>query len=103
MRSRNVIQIDVTNEQTHLPIDAGRLRAAVAAVLAGEGRDAAVISVAVVDDATIHELNQRFLAHDYPTDVLSFVLEESAAGLEGEIIISADTAVASPTLRLAGR
>ncbi|HVU88262.1 MAG TPA: rRNA maturation RNase YbeY [Pirellulales bacterium] len=95
MRSRNVIQIDITNEQSRLPIDEQRLRAAVAAVLAGEGRSAATISVAVVDDPTIHELNRRFLAHDYPTDVLSFVLEESTAGLEGEIIVSADTAAAS--------
>ena len=44
--------------------------------------------MAVVDDPTIHELNRRFLAHDYPTDVLSFVLEESAEALEGEIIVS---------------
>jgi probable rRNA maturation factor len=94
MRSRNVIQIDITNEQSRLPIVEERLRQAVVAVLAGEGRSAATISVAVVDDPTIHELNRRFLAHDYPTDVLSFVLEESDDGLEGEIIVSADTATA---------
>jgi probable rRNA maturation factor len=95
MRSRNVIQIDITNEQSRLQIPAERLRDAVAAVLAGERRSAATISVAVVDDPTIHQLNRRFLAHDYPTDVLSFVLEDSADGLEGEIIVSADTAMAS--------
>ena len=36
----------------------------------------ATISLAVVDDATIHELNRQYLDHDWPTDVLSFVLDE---------------------------
>jgi probable rRNA maturation factor len=49
----------------------------------------------VVDDETIHDLNRRFLAHDYATDVLSFALEQSADGLDGEIIVSADFATAS--------
>ena len=39
-------------------------------------------------------LNRQYLQHDYPTDVLSFVLEEPPPGLEGEVIVSADTAVA---------
>jgi probable rRNA maturation factor len=55
----------------------------------------ATISLAVVDDETIHELNRRYLAHDWPTDVLSFVLDERAGHLEGEIVISADTAASS--------
>ena len=52
------------------------------------------ISIAVVDDPTIHELNQQYLQHDYETDVLSFVLEQddNRRLLIGEIIISADTA-----------
>ena len=34
------------------------------------------ISVAVVDDAAISKLNEEFLGHRGPTDVLSFVLEQ---------------------------
>ena len=34
--------------------------------------------MAVVDDPTIHDLNRRFLRHDYPTDVLSFLLGASS-------------------------
>ena len=41
--------------------------------------DSATISLAVVDDDTIHELNRRHLDHDWPTDVLSFVLEDATA------------------------
>ena len=55
----------------------------------------AAISLAVVDDETIHELNRRHLDHDWPTDVLSFVLEDDGDHLEGEVIISADTAAAA--------
>ena len=45
-----------------------------------------------MDDETIHELNRRLLDHDWPTDVLSFVLEDDGDHLEGEVILSADTA-----------
>ena len=50
------------------------------------------VSVAAVDDATIHALNLQHLAHDYPTDVLSFVLERRLPHLEGEVIVSFETA-----------
>ena len=32
----------------------------------------AEISIVLVDDATIHALNDRHLGHDWPTDVISF-------------------------------
>ncbi len=87
-----VIQIDITNEQSRLPVDEDRLRRAISSVFAAAECHSGAVSVAVVDDPKIHELNRRFLQHDYPTDVLSFVLEESPGAIEGEIIVSADTA-----------
>jgi probable rRNA maturation factor len=92
--SFRLLQIALTNEQSRLEIDAARLRAAVEAVLAGENINEGEISIAVVDDAAIHDLNRRWLSHDEPTDVLSFVLEQGEGYIEGEIIVSADTAVA---------
>jgi probable rRNA maturation factor len=45
-----------------------------------------------VDDATIRPINARHLGHDYATDVLSFLLERTGDRLEGEVIVSAETA-----------
>ena len=87
-----MIEIDVTNQQSELPIDAGLVRRAVRAVLQGESIAEARIGVAVVDDATIRGLNRRYLKHDCTTDVLSFVLERSDDRLEGEVIVCAQTA-----------
>ena len=87
-----LLHIAITNEQNLLQIDASHLRAAIERVFAGEGIRGGEISVAIVDDPTIHELNRRWLSHDEPTDVLSFVLEESEDYREGEIIVSAETA-----------
>ncbi|MCH5378251.1 MAG: rRNA maturation RNase YbeY [Planctomycetes bacterium] len=90
-----MIEIEISNQQDAYPVDEPRLVSAAHRVLQGEGIRTGVISVAIVDDATIHELNRRYLQHDYATDVLSFVLEENEDHLEGEVIVSADTAAAN--------
>jgi probable rRNA maturation factor len=87
--------IEIANQQTTLSLDEERLRRAAELVLADAGIREGNISLAVVDDPTIHELNRQYLNHDYPTDVLSFLLEEGDKSLEGEVIVSADTAAAS--------
>src|SRR5207245_2701478 len=51
------------------------------------------ISLAFVDNATIHRLNKRYLDHDELTDVLSFPLSEPGAKhLAGELVIGAEVA-----------
>ena len=92
MIESRVIAIQLANQQTTLPVDRGRIERAVRMILDDECVPEASISVAVVDDPTIHALNQRYLNPDAPTDVLSFVLERSADHLEAEIVVSADTA-----------
>jgi probable rRNA maturation factor len=84
-------QISLTNE-TETPVDAEQIDLAIRWALADSPYDEAIVSIAVVDDETIHELNRQFLAHDYPTDVLSFTLEDDPPRLEGEVIVSVDTA-----------
>jgi probable rRNA maturation factor len=88
-----VITVEVNNQHPTTAIDNDRLSQAALAVLKGEGVLAALLSLAVVDDSTIHVLNQRYLRHDYPTDVLSFPLELRLPHyLEGEVVVSADRA-----------
>ena len=89
------MQIEIANQQSALTIDEDRIRRVIAAIYEGAGYTEGSLSVAVVDDPTIHELNRRHLAHDYPTDVLSFALEDAPPRLEGEVIVSADTAIAN--------
>ncbi len=88
-----MISIELANEQEQLRVDAERLRRAAAAILHDAGVEDGSLSIAVVDDATIHVLNRKYLDHDQPTDVLSFVLEQEGSRLEGEVIVSAETAV----------
>jgi probable rRNA maturation factor len=72
-------------------------------VLLAEGAVATQVGVVIADDATVHDLNRRYLGRDEPTDVLSFGLSEKggspfvlppgeAASL-GEVVISYPTAL----------
>jgi probable rRNA maturation factor len=56
------------------------------------GWQAGQISVAVVNDRTIQDVNRQYLNHDYPTDVISFNLTDDDQNLEGEVIVSWQTA-----------
>jgi probable rRNA maturation factor len=85
------IRVQVANE-TGAEVDVERIEAGVRAVFAEAPYGSIAVSVALVDDKTIHELNRQFLNHDYSTDVLSFSLTDSPERLEGEIVASLDTA-----------
>jgi probable rRNA maturation factor len=88
-------RIDLADEQDRILLDESRLRSAVERVLAGESVYKATISLAVVDDPTIRELNRIYLGHDEATDVLSFALGTVPGDCDGEVIVSADTAAAT--------
>ena len=72
-------------------------------VLAAEGAGSTELSVVITDDATVRELNSRYLGLDELTDVLSFGLGETddapfalppgEAPSLGEVIISYPTVV----------
>jgi probable rRNA maturation factor len=84
-------RITISSPQDAAPIDRQKIRAAAHIVLTGEHIEGAEISVAFVDNATIHQLNKRYLNHDEPTDVLSFPLSEGKK-LHGELVIGAEVA-----------
>jgi probable rRNA maturation factor len=88
-------KIAIATPQEVVEVDRKRVREIVRAVLDGEGKADAEISLAFVDNQTIHTLNKRYLGHDEPTDVLSFPLSEpSAKRLAGELVIGVEVALA---------
>ena len=77
-------------------LDFPALKTAARTVLEGEGVPAADVTFAFVDDAHIHRLNKQFLAHDEPTDVLTFPYSvKGAKKLEGEVVIGHGVAIAN--------
>ena len=91
----SLITVSITNRQKTLLIDRRRMRRVVRAIVRDAEIPEAQISVAVVDDVTIAKLHQKYLNDPDPTDVLSFVLERSSKAIEGEVVVSAETALAS--------
>lgn len=67
-----------------------------ALALEGALIEEAELSVALVDDPRIHELNRDYRKKDKPTDVLAFAMSEGEGGahggLLGDVILSIDTA-----------
>jgi probable rRNA maturation factor len=101
-------EIDIADNQECLTIDEESVRSIVRQTLQTEQVSSATISVAIVNNTQIHELNRQYLNHDYETDVLSFLLEESrdesacsesdsprGAGktIDGEVIVSSEMAI----------
>lgn len=87
-----MIRIAIANQQRLLRLNRRRIRTTVRRVLQGEGVSNAEISVACVEDACIQRLNEQFLNHQGPTDVITFPLSEAGAHLVGEIVLSVETA-----------
>lgn len=51
------------------------------------------VSIAIVDDERIRELNRTYLGRDTTTDVIAFEAEDEPDRRAGEVIVSADTAL----------
>lgn len=99
--------IHVANEQERSPVNdelVALIHKAVAATLQSEGvEDEVEVSIVLVDDPYIQELNAEYRGKDCPTDVLSFAMEEGEAEIDydgeapdfrllGDIVISLETA-----------
>jgi probable rRNA maturation factor len=71
-------------------VDDGLLSRAAEAALRARGVHAAELSVTLLDDADIRELNAGHLGRDRVTDVISFALGEAGgAGLVGDVYLGA--------------
>jgi rRNA maturation RNase YbeY len=70
-------RVEINVEAGHEIPDLKRLQRLARSVLAAEGVGAGEVGVVLTDDPGIQVLNRQYLAHDYPTDVLSFGMRET--------------------------
>ena len=80
-------------EDVTAPVDPARVEAAVLHVLRAEGVGEAEISIALVGDAQIAELNEQYLDHEGPTDVITFALHEADEPPLGDVYVGVDQAL----------
>ncbi len=87
------MKITITNTQEFITIDEEKIRKILLSIpnITKKFR----LSVVYVDDAEITKLNERYLKHEGPTDVLAFPYDNQ----EGEVIVSAETALREATER----
>ncbi len=84
-------QIVVENAHSRLKISRNETSATAYGVLNDERAKFEWISIVFINDAYCKGLNRRYLSHHYPTDVLSFRLNEGEE-IEGEVYVNLDRA-----------
>ncbi|MCH8912637.1 MAG: rRNA maturation RNase YbeY [Planctomycetes bacterium] len=98
MNEDDPYDIQVHNKHADDGVDPSMLQEGIREALRRFDTASADVSVAVVSDAEIAELHEKYMNIKGPTDVLAFDLaEKHHAGangrhVEGEIVVSADTA-----------
>jgi len=97
-----MIKISIKNLQEKIKINSRSLKALATKVLKHQGITDAELSIVLVDDLQIADLNKRYLNHDYSTDVLAFRMADGAHGeinprILGDVVLSVDTAKTQAT------
>lgn len=91
------MKIEIENRQRNQKIRKVPLRKVARRILSVSGCPDAQLSVLIVDDPGIQEINRDYLGKDHPTNVISFAMQEGdGEGIQpdllGDVVISADTA-----------
>jgi len=91
------MSISIQNRQKLLTVDVGRVRRSLKRLLKELGFKDSEVSLLLVDDDQIREINMNYLQRDRPTNVISFAMTEGAFGdvhpeILGDIILSVETA-----------
>jgi probable rRNA maturation factor len=84
-------QIEISDQQS-FPIDASLLTKVTGMILTDFGINNCELSIALVDDEEIRNVNNQYLKHDYATDVISFIIESTDDSMVGQLVVSTDTA-----------
>ena len=91
------MKIWIRNQQKHIPLDLRKLRRAAQRILTELGFLDAELSLLLVDDTRVRELNRKHLGRNRPTNVLAFSMREGEfltlhPHLLGDLVISVETA-----------
>ena len=91
------MKIAIENRQRRQKIAKIPLRRVARKILSASGCPDGQLSVLIVDDAMIRDINRDYLGKDRPTNVISFAMQEGEGGgiqpnLLGDVVISAETA-----------
>lgn len=88
--SKSGIAVEFVNNSSLKYLQSKRIKQTVMNVLIGEEIFNAEINIIALNDENIHVMNNEYLKHDYPTDVISFKIEEDP--ILGEVYIGVQTA-----------
>lgn len=91
------MEVLIENRQNRHNLSEENLRKTARHILNALDYPDAQLSILIVDDDQIAELNENYLNHTGPTNVISFPMQEGdfadiTPGLLGDVVISADTA-----------
>ncbi|HEX9779145.1 MAG TPA: rRNA maturation RNase YbeY [Geopsychrobacteraceae bacterium] len=91
------MKIQIENRQRKRKILKRPLRKTARKILSDSGCPEAELSILIVDNAAIQQLNRDYLQRDRPTNVISFAMQEGEGGgiqpqLLGDVVISAERA-----------
>lgn len=91
------MKIAIENRQSRQKIAKVPLRKVARKILSASGCPDAQLSILIVDDAMIRDINRDYLKKDRPTNVISFAMQEGEGGgvqpeVLGDVVISAETA-----------
>ena len=91
------MKIWIRNRQKHIPLDLKRIKKVAERILADLALPDAELSILLVNDIQIRELNRRYLHRNKPTNVLAFPMRKGEFPslhpyLLGDLVISVETA-----------
>ena len=84
--------VEIADLQKHYKIKNSIIKRVVKEVLGKKG-NSAKLSIAFVDNNEIKKLNERYFNLNEVTDVIAFPLNNHKSALNGEIVVSVETAV----------
>ena len=91
------MEVQIGNRQDNHRISEKKIRQTASVILSALGYPDAELSILIVDDQQIAQLNRQYLNREGPTNVIAFSMRQGqfsdiAPNLLGDVVISADTA-----------